>query len=92
MTATRPRRTQEERSAQSRVHLIRTAAADRAEVSRGALTHRFWSSKDLVVRAAERTLKKATSAANPVRLGVSGTGSTRCVAPRGSISGGAEVP
>jgi AcrR family transcriptional regulator len=77
MTGPRPRRTQEERSAQTRARLIQAALdelmeqgyaglttaaiADRAEVSRGALTHHFGSKEDLVVQAVEHMLQEATA-------------------------------
>ena len=70
------RRTQGERSAQTRERLVRAtldeltergyaglttaAIADRAWVSRGALTHHFESKEELVARAVEHLLAEAT--------------------------------
>lgn len=77
MPTTPSRRTQEERSAQTRSRLIQAtldelveggyaglttaAIADRAAVSRGALTHHFASKEDLVVQAVEHLLADATA-------------------------------
>jgi AcrR family transcriptional regulator len=77
MAKATPRRTQEERSAHTRGRLIQaaldelmvqgyaglttSAIADRAQVSRGALTHHFASKEDLVVQAVEHMLHEATA-------------------------------
>lgn len=74
--ARRPRRTQEERTAETRARLLDATVdalvergyaasttadiADRAGVSRGALSHHFDSREDLVVEAVDRLLQGAT--------------------------------